>query len=81
MVKFFQVVSTIPCVKLDDVTILTFDNVISDCVKILSKNSNETIIMYLDEERIVETTKNLGLDQLIAKSTILNEKYGEYFYW
>jgi len=49
-------------VKLDDVTILKFDNVISDCVKFLSKNSNETIIMHLDEKWIVETTKNLGID-------------------
>ena len=87
--KNLEIIGTVPCIKSDDYTVLTFDDVISDCVNFLRKNSNETIIMHLGEERIVQTTRNLGLDQLIAKSTVLNtnkvpntenKKYKDFFY-
>jgi len=82
-----NIVGTVFCVKSDDITSLTFDNVISECVEFLRKNVKETIIMHIKEERIVEKTKNL--DQIIAKYTLLNtnkvpntedKEYKDYFY-
>jgi len=63
--KDIYIIDILPCIKSDDYTFLTFDDVISDCVKFLSKNSNEAIIMHIKEERISDgEVCNRDVDEL-----------------